>query len=256
MTRVWGSKTGARRDHLFKPPKSSLLDRDRFALDCVIHHSVFPAWIIALLRNREGPTDHAAVAASRVEPYRPERGSVCGVGKRLGLECHEVSHAGEPIAMAGDGAVERVARIELQPGLVGVDGQAKARPGVFEPGHRTALAGRAVAQHPVVIESPPDPEFFFGPDADPVPDAGGLSKVERGSGNGPSLTRRDQAVVYRQEEFGCDCKPVPQRRAAASDAGEVPVRVVRKVDERRRIGGRRVFDAQPVALQAIGRFDL
>ena len=92
--------------------------------------------------------------------------------------------------------------------------------------------------------------------ADARADRGRLGEVERRSGDRRDLAGRDQVRADRRVPVGGERQHVVEDRSRAL-AGEVPARVVRQVDDRRRVGRRAEVDAERACvLERVRHLDL
>ncbi len=142
-------------------------------------------------------------------------------------------------ALADDGAVEEVARVELDPGLV--------RPDLHDPPalrlldmSREGEHPASAPQHEVVVVAALDP-------ADPLADRVGRGEVERRSGHGHDLARRDEVGgrIHGGDRVGFDLEHMAEDVAPAL-ALEVPIGVVGQVDDGRLVGRGLVADLELV----------
>jgi hypothetical protein len=88
-----------------------------------------------------------------------------------------------------------------------------------------------------------------------APIEAGLPEVERGAVDRRQLAGRRERGVDLDEAAGGDAEPVAEHVAAAL-AGEVEVGVLGRVEDRRRVGRRRVVDPQRLAGQGVGDGDV
>src|SRR6266508_2533857 len=186
---------------------------------------------------------------------RPQHGrrEVVMVGRVrvvLGLQRQAVALPVHPAAGADQGAVQEVARVELDARLVGEDLQDPAASRVGQP-RRQLQPGAAPVQHPVVVVAAADDELRVAV-ADARTDRGRPGEVQRRAGHRGDLAGGDQGRVDRGVVAG------PQQQLVVVDVagaltGEVPVGVVGEGDDGRRVGGRLVAHAQRVAVvQRVG----
>ena len=149
--------------------------------------------------------------------------------------------------MPVDRAVEEVARVELDPRLGGEDLERAAALRLDDPGDLAQLA-RLAAQHEVVVVAAAALQLLVGR-VDARADRCRLAEVERRAVDRLHLAGRDQRRVDRREAVGLELQLVAEDRALAL-AGQVEVGVVREVDDRRRVGRRRVVDDEPAVRRA------
>ena len=109
---------------------------------------------------------------------------------------------------------QKIARIELQAGLVGPDVERAPGRRIAQAGYLSRLRCRAAFQHPAVIVAASDVELWVlhlrGIERSP-----GHREIERRISNGANLAGRNAAGLDRQEVRGADfeellaCRTVP-----------------------------------------------
>src|SRR5215211_4770989 len=193
------------------------------------------------------PVDRGGVVAlAGAQHGRREVGVVGRVGEVLGLQGETVALPVGAAAGPDHGAVEEVARVELDAGLVGEDLQHPPAARVLQPG-RQLQPGAAPVEHPVVVVAAADLELLEAVVTDALADPGRTGEVHRRAGHRVDGPRGDQGGVDRGVAAG------PQEQLVVVDVaraltGQVPVGVVGQVDDRRGVGGRLVPHAQGVAV--------
>ena len=172
------------------------------------------------------------------EDRRRELGLVRRVREVLGLQRKAIALAVLPATRAVQRAVEEVARVELDPRLVGLDRQQASAGRIEQLGCSVELTrlGRWVVEHEVVVIPTSEHELLVAV-ADALADRVERREIERRSEHRPDLSGRDQSAIDRGEVVGVDPQLVVVDRARPL-ARQVPVRMVREVDDRGRIGRR------------------
>src|SRR5215218_10830360 len=193
------------------------------------------------------PVDRGGVVAlAGAQHGRREVGVVGRVGEVLGLQGETVALPVGAAAGPDHGAVEEVARVELDAGLVGEDLQYPPAARVLQPG-RQLQPGAAPVEHPVVVVAAADLELLEAVVTDPLTDPGRTGEVHRRAGHRVDGPRGDQGGVDRGVAAGPQAQLVVVDVARAL-TGQVPVGVVGQVDDRGGVGGRLVAHAQGVAV--------
>ena len=170
------------------------------------------------------------------------------VGEVLGLQAEpEVLLVGDA-GLAGDRAVQEVARVELHAGLGGQHVHDAAAAGLaHRRRHRQHAA--AVVQHVVVVVAHRRRARHL---ADARPDGREAREVHHRAAHRRDLAGRDQRVVHRREPVRHQHQFVAED-VALPVAGQVEVAVVRQVDDGRLVGGRGVVEPQLVPVgQRVG----
>lgn len=206
-----------------------------------------PAPLLSPRRRRSAPSTsgrsrRAAARSTGTTAGSASPGSAAspGTGRRPG---------GRGAAGAGQGAVEEVARVELESGLVGGDAQGAAGGVLAQGGDVLGAVGDALVEHPVVVEALGGDQLRVGVPDVPA-DRLGPAEVEGRAGHPGQFSGGDQARVGGGEAGGGDRQLVVLDRAAAL-AGQVPVDVAGEVDDGGLVGGGLVVDA-PVAAPGEG----
>src|SRR5215211_4066779 len=193
------------------------------------------------------PVDRGGVVAlAGAQHGRREVGVVGRVGEVLGLQGEAVALAVGAAAGPDHGAVEEVARVELDAGLIGQDLQHPTTARVLQPG-RQLQPGAAPVQHPVVVVAAAELQLLEAVVTDPLTDPGRAGEVHRRPGDRVDGPGGDEGRVDGREVAG------PQEQLVVVDVaraltGQVPVGVVGQVDDRGGVGGRLVAHAQGVAV--------
>src|SRR3990170_7392641 len=170
--------------------------------------------------DREAVDHSVVVRLPRVHARRPESGLVRCVGEQLRLKRNPVAHAVDMPSLANQRAVEEVAGIDLDPGLIGKYLQHAARHRVLEPGGELWFGRLARVEHEVVIDPAPDDDLRVAPVTDNLVQHAPGREVERRPRNGLACPRWNQGSVdwrivrrrYRQ--------PMAQNPAWRTLAGE------------------------------------
>jgi hypothetical protein len=97
----------------------------------------------------------------------------------------------------------------------------------------------------MVIVAAAEADLLVAAVAYPRTDRHRRTKVERGTSDGPELAGRDRSRVGRQEMLGRNGEQVTHPAFRLSLPRQVPVGVVRQVDQGRPIGGRAVLYSEP-----------
>src|SRR5215213_5561525 len=193
------------------------------------------------------PVDRSGVVAlAGAQHGRREVGVVGRVRVVLGLQSQAVALAVGAAAGPDQGAVEEVARVELDAGLVGEDLQYPPAARVLQPG-RQLQPGAAPVEHPVVVVAAADLELLEAVVTDALADPGRTGEVHRRAGHRVDGPGGDQGGVDRGVAAGPQAQLVVVDVARAL-TGQVPVGVVGQVDDRGGVGGRLVAHAQGVAV--------
>ena len=188
----------------------------------------------------------AAVGLSGTEDHRRPLGFVGGVGIVLGLEADGGALVVHDALLAGDGAVEEVAAVDLDAGLVGEDLEVDAGGGAVKlRGGSVDVAGGI--QHPVVVIAVAVADLLVvGGDA--VADEVCRAEVERRAFHGSDFARGHKRVVHRRVVRSVDIKDIVHDAVRSRIAREIKVGVVGHVDDGRRIGRGLVGDVDAVVI--------
>ncbi len=175
------------------------------------------------------------------------------VRKHLRFQREGVALAVDLAGLATAGAVEEVARVELQPGLRRYQ---REHPPAVRIGHardHPRLVGLHAVDHPVQVVAVSAQQLWLLAIADVLADRFALAEIEVGPGDGAELAGGDQCRVDGRELFGRNGQHVVHH-AAGAFAAEIPVGVVAQVDNGRLVGGGAVVDGQRVVVtQGVGR---
>jgi hypothetical protein len=174
----------------------------------------------------------------------------------LRFEGESVALAVDPTALADDGAIEEVARIELDAGRGRRHFHHPAGAGILKPEHGAQRAGRPV-DDVVMVVAAADPYLLVASVADPRADRRGRAEVERRSGDRPDLAGRDQSRVDRRVGRGVEREPRVHRIARRALARQVEQGMVGDVDDGRPVAGGSIGNGQRIVFrQRIGRGDI
>ena len=185
-----------------------------------------------------------AIFRARFQTDGAEGRAVGGVGEHLRLQRHAVAHAIGLPALAGQAAIEEIARIELHAGLGRQHLQHAARCRVGKAGEEARRARALAGDHPAMVVAVADADLVMGGVAHPRADHPGRAEIEGGACDGGEVAGGDRGLVGGEEVLGRDGQHVVHRPGGSAFAREVPVGVVGHVDERRPVGGRPVGDGE------------
>ena len=158
----------------------------------------------------------------------------------LGLQREPVALPVHPSTRSDESPVEEVPGVELDSGLCREDLEHSAAVGLLHTrraDHRR-VAGAAPVEYPVVVVTAADHELLEAV-ADPVSDRGRPGEVHRRTRHRIDCACRDQRRIHRGVVRRVQLQDVIVDRAGAL-AFQVPVGVVRQVDDRRLVRRRPV----------------
>ena len=204
-----------------------------------------------MVGGRELVDGGGLVDLPRTEDGRGEVRLVRRVGVVLGLQREPVALPVHPSTRPDESPVEEVPGVELDSGLGREDLENSAAVGLQHTrraDHRR-VGGAAPVEHPVVVVTAADHELLEAV-ADPVSDRGRPGEVHRRAGHRIDCAGRDQRRIHRGVVGRVELQDVIVDRSG-SLAFEVPVGVVRQVDDRRLVRRRPVVhpDLVPVREQ-------
>jgi hypothetical protein len=110
-------------------------------------------------------------------------GSACR--EIFGVQCISVAHAINPAFLADDAAIERIAGVELQPGLCRQRLELPARFRLVQTGGQQRLGGRSLVEHEIMVVAAADSDLVVAPVRRIV-----RSPRPRLHGRAPRLSRR------------------------------------------------------------------
>src|SRR5437660_3062670 len=198
-------------------------------------------------RMGEPEDDPVTILRSGVEPARAERRLIDRSGEQLRLERESVALPVQAPALADPGAVEEIARIELNPRVIAEQLQYPTRGRVLGARDQARLRRRLLADHPVVVEASAEDDLFIARITDIAPDRLCNPKVEHRALNGAQLSGGNESPVDRCVAL-CRNHEALRHHVSRSLARQVPVSMIGHVDDSRLVSAGPVIDRQLVAL--------